>query len=94
MTPFAGPSRRSFLLGTLQATGALAGLGGLFRPAIASDLRKAQKRAILVWMGGGRPTSDEVATVKEHLKAAKTRADGCRDFAWALIAGAEFRFNH
>jgi hypothetical protein len=53
MTAFLGPSRRSFLLGTLRAGGALAGLGGLFRPAVADELRKAQKRAILVWMAGG-----------------------------------------
>jgi Protein of unknown function (DUF1549)/Protein of unknown function (DUF1553) len=41
-----------------------------------------------------RPTPDEVAIVKAHLKAAKTRAAGCQDVVWALLAGAEFRFNH
>ncbi|HJZ89367.1 MAG TPA: DUF1501 domain-containing protein [Gemmataceae bacterium] len=47
----AGPllSRRSFLY---EAT-ALAGLGALFRPAVAEELRKNQKRAILIWMSGG-----------------------------------------
>ena len=41
-----------------------------------------------------RPTPEEMAIVQTHLRAAKTRADACRDLVWALIAGAEFRFNH
>jgi Protein of unknown function (DUF1501) len=41
-------SRRAFL-----STSALAGLGGLFHPAVAAELLKKQKRAILVWMSGG-----------------------------------------
>ena len=44
------PSRRSFLT---AAGGTLAALGGLFRPAVAGQLRAAQKRAVLVWMSGG-----------------------------------------
>ena len=44
------PSRRFFLA---AAGGTLAGLGGLFRPAVADELRKAQMRAVLVWMAGG-----------------------------------------
>ena len=40
-----------------------------------------------------RPTPDEVSIVKEHLRAARTRAVGCQDLAWALIASAEFRYN-
>jgi len=43
---------------------------------------------------GRRPTADEVALVREHLKGAKTRVAGCQDLVWALLAGAEFRFNH
>jgi len=42
------PSRRAFL-----GSAALAGLSGLFRPAVAAELRKHQKRAILIWMAGG-----------------------------------------
>jgi Protein of unknown function (DUF1501) len=42
------PSRRAFV-----GSAVLAGLGGLFRPAVAAELRKNQKRAILVWMSGG-----------------------------------------
>jgi Protein of unknown function (DUF1549)/Protein of unknown function (DUF1553) len=41
-----------------------------------------------------RPTADEVTLVREHLKGAKTRLAGCQDLVWALLAGAEFRFNH
>ena len=41
-----------------------------------------------------RPTADESETVREHLKMAKDRKEACRDLAWALIASAEFRFNH
>src|SRR5262249_6545302 len=37
---------------------------------------------------------DELAAVKEHMKAAMTRSAGCQDLVWALIASAEFRFNH
>jgi hypothetical protein len=40
------------------------------------------------------PTADEVAVVRDHLRAAKTRPAGCRDLVWALLAGAEARFNH
>lgn len=40
------------------------------------------------------PTADEVTLVRDHLKAATTRTAGCRDLVWALLAGAEFRFNH
>jgi hypothetical protein len=42
------PSRRAFL-----GSAVLAGLSGLFRPAVAAELRKNQKRAILIWMAGG-----------------------------------------
>jgi Protein of unknown function (DUF1549)/Protein of unknown function (DUF1553) len=41
-----------------------------------------------------QPTVDETATAKEHMRAAKSRVEGCRDLVWALIASAEFRFNH
>jgi hypothetical protein len=41
-----------------------------------------------------RPTPDELAVVKAHLKAAASREAACQDLAWALMAGAEFRFNH
>jgi hypothetical protein len=48
MTVSAGLSRRGFLTGAAGAV--FAGLG---RPGVAADLRKAQKRAILIWMAGG-----------------------------------------
>lgn len=50
MPPDQIPSRRTFL-GAVGGT--LAGLGGLFRPAVAGELARTQKRAILVWMSGG-----------------------------------------
>jgi hypothetical protein len=41
-----------------------------------------------------RPTEAEMAAVREHMTTAKSRTTGCQDVAWALIASAEFRFNH
>jgi hypothetical protein len=41
-------SRRAFLGGTV-----LSSLGTLFQPAFADQLRKSDKRAILIWMSGG-----------------------------------------
>ncbi|MDP7015209.1 MAG: DUF1549 domain-containing protein [Pirellulaceae bacterium] len=43
----------------------------------------------------GRPATTEEATeVGEYIAAAKSREDGVKEFAWALIASAEFRLNH
>jgi hypothetical protein len=40
------------------------------------------------------PGADEFVAAIAHMKAAKTRSAGCQDLVWALIASAEFRFNH
>lgn len=41
-----------------------------------------------------RPTADEKKDVAEALKAAKGRATAANELIWALVASAEFRFNH
>lgn len=42
-----------------------------------------------------RPTADERKEVADYLASrGKERAQGLREIAWALIASAEFRFNH
>jgi hypothetical protein len=41
------------------------------------------------------PTKDEAAEVAAYLKTSGVpRAQLCREIAWALLTGAEFRFNH
>src|SRR5436305_15262302 len=62
LKPFCGSaehvvSRRGFL-GTLAATGAAAcadmtGLQALAAPEVADELRRQQKRCILLWLAGG-----------------------------------------
>jgi hypothetical protein len=76
------------VLGLLDDRGALPA-----QLAEEEDDEKVARRAYLAVLSR-RPTPDEVAVVRGHLKAAKTRRDGCRDLVWALLAGAEFRFNH
>jgi Protein of unknown function (DUF1549)/Protein of unknown function (DUF1553) len=58
-----------------------------------SDDEAATRLAYLVILNR-RPTADEIEAVREHLKSAKDRKTGCQDLTWALIASAEFRFNH
>ena len=42
-----------------------------------------------------QPSGEEVAEVEAHLKAPDVpRAELCREVVWALLTGAEFRFNH
>jgi hypothetical protein len=77
-------------------------VAGLLDPAkkrLVADLAaetddEAAARLAYLAVLSRRPTPDEVAHVSEHLKAAKTRAAGCQDLVWALMASAEFRFNH
>src|SRR5215469_3006356 len=45
-------SRRAFLAGSAGALGCL-GFGGLIHPASASQLRRAEKRVLVVWLSGG-----------------------------------------
>ena len=40
------------------------------------------------------PTDDETKEVDDFLKANSNRLSGIQDLAWALVASAEFRFNH
>jgi hypothetical protein len=42
------------------------------------------------------PSQDETALVVRYLgdRGPKARAEACRELVWALISGAEFRFNH
>lgn len=40
------------------------------------------------------PTQDEVAEVAAYLAAVENRAEVARELTWALLASAEFRFNH
>ncbi len=42
------------------------------------------------------PLPEETAAVSRYLKARgpKSRAEACRELVWALVSGAEFRFNH
>jgi uncharacterized protein (DUF1501 family) len=51
------PSRRGFLGGLAAGAGAVAagmsGLDALSTPALAGELKKAQKRVILLWLAGG-----------------------------------------
>ena len=58
-----------------------------------SDDEAAARLAYLAILNR-RPTADETDAVREHLKSAKDRKTGCQDLTWALIASAEFRFNH
>jgi Protein of unknown function (DUF1549)/Protein of unknown function (DUF1553) len=55
---------------------------------------QAMARLVYLAILNRRPTQVEIDQVKEHMKTAKSRSAGCQDVAWALIAGAEFRFNH
>ena len=41
-----------------------------------------------------RPTADERADVGDTLKAASDRQSALNELVWALVASAEFRFNH
>jgi len=41
-----------------------------------------------------RPTADERKDVAEALKNAKDRQTTLNELVWAMIASAEFRFNH
>ena len=45
-------SRRQFLAGTAGAVG-MAGFAGMLTPAAASELRRQQKRVLLIWLAGG-----------------------------------------
>ena len=41
------------------------------------------------------PDEEEIALLGDFLAAASDRpAEGCRQLVWALLTGAEFRFNH
>jgi hypothetical protein len=42
------------------------------------------------------PSAEEAALVSRHLKdrGMNERAEACRELVWALVSGAEFRFNH
>jgi hypothetical protein len=42
------------------------------------------------------PSAEETALVSRYLKdrGPKARAEACRELVWALVSGAEFRFNH
>ena len=41
-----------------------------------------------------RPTTDEKKDVADALKNAKDRTTAISELVWALVASAEFRFNH
>jgi hypothetical protein len=42
------------------------------------------------------PSAEETARVSRYLseRGPKARAEACRELVWALLSGAEFRFNH
>jgi uncharacterized protein (DUF1501 family) len=46
-------NRRMFLGGTLGATAGMSALGMLAEPALAKELKKQDKRVILLWLAGG-----------------------------------------
>ena len=48
-------------------------------------------RCLLVLLAVAGPTIADPALTD---KKAVSREVGCQDLAWALLAGAEFRFNH
>src|SRR6266536_5240933 len=45
--------RRGFLGGVAAGAAGLAGLGVLTEPAVAAQMKKHQKRCILLWLAGG-----------------------------------------
>ena len=83
-------SRRGFL-GTLAAAAGTAAFADmtavqvLGSPAVSADLRRNQKRCILLWLAGG---ASQMETWDPKPGAAN------QQMVWALLAGAEFRFNH
>src|SRR4051812_2582336 len=46
-------SRRRFLAGTAAGGLGLLGFAGMVHPAAADQLRRAQKRVLVVWLAGG-----------------------------------------
>jgi len=46
-------NRRAFLGSTLGTAAAMTGLNALAEPALAAELKKTQKRVILLWLAGG-----------------------------------------
>ncbi|HJZ89368.1 MAG TPA: DUF1549 domain-containing protein [Gemmataceae bacterium] len=67
---------------------------GLVREMMDEDDDEGAVTLAYVSVLSRRPSPDELSVVRAHIKSAKTRAEGCRDVVWALLAGAEFRFNH
>ena len=42
------------------------------------------------------PRAEEVTLARQYLRngGEKSRGEACRELVWALVSGAEFRFNH
>lgn len=73
------------MLGPKGLVGRMAKLAG------ADDVARAAYLAVL----SRPPRAEEVAVVAKHLATPGAgREELCRDVVWALITGAEFRFNH
>jgi hypothetical protein len=70
------------------------GKGSLVGSLIEAKNDEAMARMAFLALLSRQPTADEVALTKDHMKTAKTRLAGCQDLVWAIIGGAEFRFNH
>jgi hypothetical protein len=62
--------------------------------ALAEDEAVARKAYLAVL--SRPPTAEETARVARYLKerGPGARAEACRELVWALLSGAEFRFNH
>jgi hypothetical protein len=61
--------------------------------AVADDKELARRvyRSVL----SRAPTAEETAQVSRYLKdRGQARGEACRELVWALVSGAEFRFNH
>ncbi len=81
-----GPTRRQWLApGATNVTGRLA--KAKEDAAVADEL--------FVSVLTRRPSADEVKLVADYLKGRdKDRPAALQELAWALLASAEFRFNH
>jgi hypothetical protein len=62
--------------------------------ALADD--EALARRLYLSILSRLPAAEETARVSRYLseRGPKARAEACRELAWALLSGAEFRFNH
>jgi hypothetical protein len=74
---------------TMLAPGGL--VGKLAKLPDAAEIARVAYLTVL----SRQPSDEESATVAKHLATAGvSREELCRDVVWALLAGAEFRFNH